>query len=259
MKRFDRLVSVLLFSTLALPLTAWALQPADELSASTPGPYSPPNFCANNPVNTYDMVQWMVQTYPNHQTSYLQAHDRSSTLSVFTTPVGSRFYRISGFNGSPGSAGNEVYDYDGLYVYIRRETRFSSPSDFNYHPTTIWAPRIAVTLASNGHACGNFQTDRHYDYYTNCVNQGRRGANFIVTVDGPYATTIGGNVGTVPALRLSNLNLSTFETEEYWYAMTWGMVMYRLYDSNNVFVRQEVFDTIFPNQPPLVLQCGIGY
>lgn len=115
-----------------------------------------------------------------------------------------------------------------------------------------------TTVNSTGKACNSIEANGYYQEYTDCQFVRQRGADFHISVWGPYWISVGGDVGRVRALRLTSTNLDNGTTERYWYAKPWGMVRYDRYE-NGQLVRQERFNTIWPGEPNLVLECGIGY
>jgi len=234
------------------------------LRAQTPGvkppvPNAPPGEgpCYTEPLDVYDMVQWMVQTYPGHENSYLIRDDGTGTISDYSIhdPVAHRFYRISGVAGY----GNEVYDYDSSWIYIRRETRFENPGTFLVHPNYIWAPRYAVVVHRTGRSCNPVTSNSHYTYYSNCQVDHTGGPLFDIRVSAPPAPlNLGGDVGTVKTLKISSTNLTNGNSEYYWYAKGWGMVYFEKY-IDGALQYNELYNTIQTPQPPLLLDCGIGY
>ena len=240
-------------------LVAW---PSDLCVAQgRPAPnLLPVDPCQKGPWDSYDMVQWMVQTYPGHESSYLLRDDGTGTVSDYSIhdPQHHRFYRISSTQGY----GNEVYDYDDNYIYIRRETRFDSPRTFLRHPNYIWCQRHAVVLRSDGRCCNQVVSDSHYDWYENCLPVRSGGPLFHISVGSPALLNVGGNVGTVMTLKLISINMGNIATEIYWYAQGWGMVHFQQWTGlpgTSHLNYEEWFNTIRTPQPPLVLDCGIGY
>lgn len=247
-------------SKLAPNLFCFALVSAFPLSAQKVSPTPPGDQCSTYGYTVYDMVSWIVQTYPNASSTYLgQVNNPLGPISDFSKwyPASKRFYRVSHINGYA----NEVFDYDDNYIYIRRETMYSSPADFLYHDQNyVWAPRFALTANTPQHqACGNTSTTNHYQQYSNCLNVGSGGTNFLVAISGPFTLALGGDVGTVQALLKNLTNLSNFEVEKYWYAEPYGFVKFQKIDANGQILVEEIHNTIYQNDPPLSLSCGIGY
>ena len=258
-----RLALVIATATLCFSSTPVRAQrtpaPPQPVAGESALPQSPPNICGQYGSTVYDMVQWIVQTYPGADTSYLgQQNNSQGPISDFSKwdSVKRRFYRVTDIWGS-----NEVYDYDDNYIYNRRETKYQNPTDFYLSTSNyIWAPRYAITANTPQHqACFNTRTSSAYDEYSGCQKIGSGGAPFLVSVSGPFTLTLGGNVGTVQALRLNQTNLNVFETESYWYARPYGFVYYERRDAGGNLLVSETHNTIYTPEPPLALSCGIGY
>lgn len=205
-------------------------------------------------VQTYDMVEWMVQTYSGHTSDYLGQSSGSGPISEFSNhdPSNRRFYRI---NGSDGNY-NELFEYDDYYIYIRREASNVSGGAYLKHPGFVWTQRYVETGVSCGTLVG---ADSDYTRYSNCSVAGSGGPDFWMAVSGPETLNLGGDVGTVQALRLTQTNLSNTNTiERYYYAQPWGFVFYqKLVDG--VVTAQETHNTKFSPAPPLTIPCGLPY
>lgn len=217
----------------------------------------PPSICETYGYTTYDMVEWIVQTYPGADTSYLGPQNPGpiADLSRWDS-VRQRFYRVRDTVG-----GNEVYDYDDNYIYLRRETINNSPTDFLlYTNNYIWAPRYAITANTAQHQpCFRLETSATSTEYVGCQVVGSGGVTFAVVVSGPFTLTLGGDVGTVQALKLAQTNLNVFESESYWYAKPYGLVYYERRSANGTLLGQETLNRIYTPEPRLDLSCGIGY
>lgn len=244
-------VAIILLSKTAASQPAGAAVPV--------APLTPPAYCTQYGYTVFDMVEWIVQAYPGASSSYLgQQTNSQGPISDFSHWIEAdrRFYRITDVWGS-----NEVYDYDDQFIYLRRETRYQNPTDFYLYPYYIWAPRYAATANSPQHqACSNYSFTREATEYVGCTVIGQLGSvRFLVAVSGPFSLTLGGDVGTVQALRLRSTNLNNFESENYWYAKPYGFVFYQKVDSGGNVLVEETHNRIYSGEPPLYLQCGIGY
>lgn len=236
------------------PLGAVSLE---ELDAADPIPAGGYNPCEEEELENFDMVEWIVQSYAGHENSYLRNETATSTVSDFSLhdPVARRFYRISG----PTGFGNEVFEYDEAFVFIRRETRHESPRDFLHHYAGyVWCPRIAVVVARTGRSCNPVNTRNTYDEYINCLRVGSGSTPFQVSVQGPMLLSLGGDIGDVVALRLRSTNLSNGDSEYYYYARPYGMVYFEKF-LGGALAYAEVFNTFYTPEIPLIIECGIGY
>lgn len=203
---------------------------------------------------TYDMVEWMVQTYNGHWSTYLSSSNNDGPISDFSfhDTVNRRFYRIN----EPGGNYNELFEYDDQNIYIRREARNVSGGVYLLSPNFIWTKRYVTT----GKACGTAViSDSEYTRFEGCRNAGSTGPLFQMGVSGPETLYLGGNVGTVSALRLTQVNPSNpNDAERYYYARPWGMVYYEKVE-NNIVTYSETLNTTWPNPPSLQLPCGLPY
>lgn len=205
-------------------------------------------------VQTYDMVEWMVQTYSGHQSTYLSQSDNTGAISDFSIhdTTNRRFYRMNERNGRY----NELFEYDSNYIYSRREVYDATAGRYNAHPNYVWTKRF-VTLGSS---CGaTTYGDSDYTRYQSCAVTGSGGPDIRWVVSAPETLNLGGDVGTVQALRLTQYNLSNPNyVERYYYAKPWGMVFYQKVESGVVTV-QNSLNTKFSPEPALVLPCGVPY
>jgi hypothetical protein len=200
------------------------------------------------------MVEWMVQTYAGNSLNYLGQSTGSGPISEFSNhdQVNHRFYRINASNGNY----NELFEYDDYYIYIRREASNVSGGAYLSHPNFIWTQRYVET----GVACGTeVGADSDYTNHNNCVVTGSGGPDFRMAVSGPETLNLGGDLGTVQALRLTQTNLSTPSTiERYYYAKPYGFVFYQKL-VNGVVIAEEKHNTKFAPQPALTIPCGLPY
>lgn len=203
---------------------------------------------------TYDMVQWMTQTYAGHATSYLGMSSGLGPISDFShhDSVNKRFYRINGANGNY----NELFEYDQNYIYIRREATDVAAGNYLQHPWFIWTRRFATT----GSHCGTVVfADSSYSRVESCSPTGSGGPNFKWTVSGPETLALGGDVGTVQALRLTQENLANPSViERYYYAIPYGFAFYQRL-VHGVVSYQENLNTIWSPAPPLLMPCSLPY
>lgn len=108
------------------PLGAASLAEPDAVEAlAHAGGYDP---CALEELAQFDTVEWIFQSYPDHENCHLRDERATPTVSDFSLhdPIMRRFYRISGTSGF----GNEVFEYDETFIDIERETMHSSPQGF---------------------------------------------------------------------------------------------------------------------------------
>lgn len=205
-------------------------------------------------VQTYDMVEWMRQTYSGHTSTYLSQSDNSGAISDFSVrdDAKRRFYRMNERNG----AYNELFEYDDNYIYSRREVYDAQTGRYNLHPRYVWTKRY-VTL---GTTCGETVfADSDYTRYTGCSVTGSGGPDMKWVVTAPETLSLGGDVGTVKAIRLTQYNLSNPNyVERYYYALKWGFVFYQKVE-NGVVTVQNRLNTIFAPQPTLMLPCNVPY
>jgi len=198
------------------------------------------------------MVEWMVQTYPGHQSNYLGQSSGSGPISEFSNhdTTNKRFYRINEASGNYA----ELFEYDNDYIYIRREASNVSSGDYLSHPSFIWTKRFVVV----GNACGTqVGADSDYTQYIGCSAAGTGGPDFWMGVSGPETLDLGGDVGTVQALRLTQTNQSNPSViERYYYAKPYGFVYYQKL-VNGVVTVEEVHNTKYSPAPPLNIPCGL--
>ena len=203
---------------------------------------------------TYDMVEWMVQAYDGHLSTYLSSSFDDNPIADTSNhdPANHRFYRIN----QPDGNYNELFEYDDENIYIRREVRNVSAGVLISTPSFVWTKRYVTT----GKACGTAVTSSSdHTYFENCRPAGTGGPTFQMGVSGPETLYLGGSVGTVSALRLTQVNLSNpAYVERYYYARPWGMVFYELL-ADGVVTYSETLNTLWPNQPVLLLPCNKPY
>lgn len=193
--------------------------------------------CASNPcpdpstAKTYDMVEWMVQTYPEHENTYLGQADIVGPISEFSyhDKIAHKFYR----GNAPDSNYFEEFEYDGENIYIRKEVRDRIKGNYFLHVKNfIWTKRF-VKLGTNckTQVCSS----SYYYYYENCWKLNESGPMFSMEVSGPYALSLGNDVGDVEALCIlqTNENKPSYK-ERYCYSKPWGFVYYEKIENGKV-------------------------
>lgn len=200
---------------------------------------------------TYDMVEWMIQTYPNHENTYLGTPDGSgeSEFSYYSKDK-RKIYRVDW----PTNTYFEELEYDNNNIYIRKEVRDNSKGIYLEHTQNfIWTKRF-VTVGSK--KTDGVYTNSHYNYYENCVKISEGGTTFYMMVTGPVSFEAGGDVGTVDMLCIVQLNTKNKNyIEKYCYAKGWSMIHYEKIEDGKITL-SGTFNTIHPAATPTFSICG---
>lgn len=196
------------------------------------------NLCPDpSTAQTYDMVEWMVQSYPDHETTYLGQADIIGPISEFSYHdiTSKRFYR----GNAPDSNYFEEFEYDNENIYIRKEVRDRLKGDYFLHVRDfVWTKRF-VRIGPNCKTVA--KSSSFYFYYENCWKRDESGPDFTMEVSGLYPLSLGNDVGNVEALCLLQINENKrSHKERYCYARPWGFVYYEKIENDKVIYSENL-------------------
>ena len=205
--------------------------------------------CDSN--TTYDMLNWMRQTYSDSGTTHLAQRNGNGVISEFSScNFSNGFYRVSSKCGQ----NHEKFVFDGNNIFLVRESFQDSSSHFKTHDNFVWLRRVMRSGDS-------FVADCSWIEFDGCDNPDPKSCSDTTTLTGPVSLELGGEIGTVAAL-IRSQTLGDGTVEQYFYAKPYGFVKYRHLTSNGSLIRKEVFKLkisgeVQPHMSPCFpLQCG---
>jgi hypothetical protein len=184
----------------------------------------------------YDLKEWMLPSYPNHQTTHLTQTFvgnngvRSEFFTCSAFPNG--FFRVSDVCGKLA----ERFTFDNQNIFITRETFPDAPIHFKTHTSFVWARRFMQSGQT-------ILSDCAWQEQYSCTPGAVTPCTIPTRLTGPHTLALGGDVGTVQALAIEH-SLGDGKLERYFYAKPWGYVKFELLNANGSLNYKEEFNKI---------------